>query len=69
MSRHILAIVRFSSREIVVLLYTYCAARDGEISTSRLCCVMCNFCVGNLVVFSGYLLTYLLHGAESFLRS
>jgi len=47
MFRHLLAIVRFSSRELTVLLYTYIVrARDGEISTSGLYCVICNFYIG-----------------------
>ena len=51
MFRHFLAIVRFSSRELMVLLYIYIArARDGEISTSGLYCVICNIYTGNAVV-------------------
>jgi len=46
MFRHLLAIVRLSSRELKVVLYIYIyivRARDGEISTYRLLCLTCNF--------------------------
>jgi len=51
MFRPLLAIFRLSSRQRKVLLYILyiyiyiVRARDGEISTSGLCCVIGNFCV------------------------
>jgi hypothetical protein len=56
MFRPLLAIFRLSSRELKVPLYIYIniyiyiyiyivRARDGEISTSGLCCVISNFYV------------------------
>jgi len=42
----------FFKRTYGATLYTV-RARDGEISTSGICCVICNFFIGNGVVFSG----------------
>ena len=45
MFRPLLAIFRFSSRELEVLLNIMVRARDGDISIFGLCCVIINFYV------------------------
>ena len=50
MFQHLLVIVRFSSRVYGPTIYIV-HARDGEISTSGLYCIICNFYIQNMVVW------------------